>query len=127
MGLTRGLSILSTLSKNRKKKKKGSWFFPIFKSLFPLIFIISFLLVTLPIVLGSSDGKEASACNVMRHKFNPWVRDDPLEKGMVIHFSIFAWRIPRTDHAVAKSQTRQVDSFFLSLLTLAFVFSSNLS
>ena len=24
-------------------------------------------------------------------------REDPLEKGMAIHFSILAWRIPRTE------------------------------
>ena len=39
--------------------------------------------------------------------------DDPLEKGMVTHSSIFAWRIPRekevwwaTVHRVSNSQTR---------------------
>ena len=25
---------------------------------------------------------------------NPWVREDPLEKGMATHSSILAWRIP---------------------------------
>ena len=38
-----------------------------------------------------------------------WVQslgwEDPLEKGMAIHSSILAWRIPWTDHGVAKSQT----------------------
>ena len=41
---------------------------------------------------GSSHNKK-SACNV-----ETWVRflgwEDPLEKGMAIHFSILAWRIP---------------------------------
>ena len=27
----------------------------------------------------------------------PWVRKDPLEEEMATHFSIFAWRIPRTE------------------------------
>ena len=31
--------------------------------------------------------------------------EDPLEKGMAMHFIILAWRIPWTDHEVAKSQT----------------------
>ena len=26
--------------------------------------------------------------------FNPWVGEDPLEKGMATHSSILAWRIP---------------------------------
>ena len=40
---------------------------------------------------GGSDGKE-SACNVG----DPgW--EDPLEKGMAIHSSILAWRIPWTE------------------------------
>ena len=37
----------------------------------------------------SSDGKQA-ACNA-----DPW--EYPLLKGMAIHFSIFAWRIPQTE------------------------------
>ena len=28
--------------------------------------------------------------------------EDPLEKGMAMHFIILAWRIPWTDHEVAK-------------------------
>ena len=42
--------------------------------------------------------------------------DGPLEKGMVTHSSILAWRIPRTEepgwftvHGVAKSRTRWSD------------------
>ena len=34
-------------------------------------------------------------------------QEDPLEKGMATHSSIFAWRIPQTEEpGVAKSQTR---------------------
>ena len=39
-------------------------------------------------------------------------QEDPLEKGMAIHSSILAWRIPWTEaivHGVAKSQTRLSD------------------
>ena len=39
-------------------------------------------------------------------------QEDPLEKGMAIHSSILAWRIPWTDatvHGVTKSQTRLSD------------------
>ena len=32
-------------------------------------------------------------------------QEDPLQKGMAIHSSILAWRIPWTDHGVAKSRT----------------------
>jgi len=30
-------------------------------------------------------------------------QDDPLEKGMAAHSNILAWRIPWTDHGIAKS------------------------
>ena len=32
-----------------------------------------------------------------RPGFDPWVREDPLEKGMSTHSSILAWRIPWTE------------------------------
>ena len=32
-----------------------------------------------------------------RHRFDPWVREDPLEGGMATHSSFFAWRIPWTE------------------------------
>ena len=42
--------------------------------------------------------------------------EDPLEKGMATHFSILAWRIPRTEEpegaivlGVTKTQTRASD------------------
>ena len=41
--------------------------------------------------LGSSDSKE-SACR--ETWFDPWAGKIPLEKGMVTHSSILAWRIP---------------------------------
>ena len=45
--------------------------------------------------LGGSDGKE-SACNAGDRVLSPgW--EDPLEKEMATHFSILAWRIPRTE------------------------------
>ena len=33
----------------------------------------------------------------MKPGFNPWVREDSLEKGMATHFSILVWRILWTD------------------------------
>ena len=43
-----------------------------------------------------------------------WVQflgqEDLLEKGMATHSSIFAWRIPWTDHGVEKSQSQLSDS-----------------
>ena len=41
---------------------------------------------------GNSDGKE-SACNTGDLGLIPG-QEDPLEKGMVTHSSILAWRIP---------------------------------
>ena len=35
------------------------------------------------------------------------VQDDPLEKGMAIHSTILAWRIPWTDNRVAESDTTE--------------------
>ena len=45
--------------------------------------------------LGGSDSKE-SACNVGDLGSIPG-QEDPLEKGMAIHSSILAWRIPWTE------------------------------
>ena len=45
--------------------------------------------------LGGSDGKE-SACNAADLGLIPGL-EDPLEKGMAIYSSIFAWRIPWTE------------------------------
>ena len=53
---------------------------------------------------GGSDGKE-SACNAGdAARSLGW--EDPLEKAMAIHSSILVWRIPWTDHGVAKSRTQ---------------------
>ena len=44
--------------------------------------------------------KKKPTCQCRRHKgckFQPWVREDPLEEGMATHSSILAWRIPWTD------------------------------
>ena len=38
--------------------------------------------------------------------FDPWVKKIPKEKGMAPHFSILAWRIPRTEKSLEKSRTR---------------------
>ena len=39
----------------------------------------------------------ASAGNVKRHGFDPWVGKIPLEEGMATRSSILAWRIPWTE------------------------------
>ena len=47
--------------------------------------------------LGGASGKEPSCQfgkRCKRLRFDPWVRDDPLEEGMATHSSILAWRIP---------------------------------
>ena len=51
---------------------------------------------------GGDSGKKKKnlAYKCRRHKryrFNPWVREDPLEKGMITYSSILALRIPRTE------------------------------
>ena len=38
-------------------------------------------------------GKE-STCQCRRRRFDSWEREDPLEKEMATHSSIFAWEIP---------------------------------
>ena len=43
--------------------------------------------------------------------------EDPQEKRKAAHSSILAWRIPRTVHGVAKSQT-QLSDFHLNILTI---------
>ena len=61
----------------------------------------------------SSDDKE-SACNAGDPGLIPEL-EDPLEKGMAIHFSILAWRIPWTEEPGGlqfvglQSQTRLSD------------------
>ena len=59
---------------------------------------------------GGSDGKE-SACNA-GDPVGSLSHEDPLEKGIAMHSSILAWRIPWTEEAgslqlqrVAKSWT----------------------
>ena len=44
-------------------------------------------------------GKEP-ACQhrrLKRFRFHPWGQEDPLEEGMATHYSILAWKIPRTE------------------------------
>ena len=46
-------------------------------------------------VLALPAGSDREIClQCERRRFNPWVRDDPLEKGMITHSSVLAWRIP---------------------------------
>ena len=49
-------------------------------------------------VPDSTSGKEPTCqCKrCKRHRFDPWVGFDPLEKEMATHSSILAWRIPWT-------------------------------
>ena len=44
-------------------------------------------------------GKESTCqCRCGKsHRFGPWVRKIPLEKGMTAHSSILAWKIPWTE------------------------------
>ena len=39
-------------------------------------------------------------------RLDPWVREDPLEKGMATHSSILAWRIPWTEEPGGLQFTR---------------------
>ena len=43
------------------------------------------------------EGPPASAGDIMRCEFDPWVGKIPLEKEMVTHSSILAWEIPWTE------------------------------
>ena len=48
---------------------------------------------------GSTSGEEP-ACQrrrLKRHRFDPWVGEEPLEKGMATLSNILAWRIPWTE------------------------------
>ena len=45
---------------------------------------------------GGLNGKE-SDLQCRRPRFSPWVRENPLEKGMAIHSSNLAWEIPWTE------------------------------
>ena len=44
-------------------------------------------------------GSNKSDCRCRRHRcrFNPWMKEDPLEEGMATHSSSLAWEIPRTE------------------------------
>ena len=49
---------------------------------------------------GSPDGAKEPCCQCRRRqrwRFDPWVGKIPWRKGMAIHFSILAWRIPWTE------------------------------
>ena len=54
---------------------------------------ILYIVVRLPWWLS---GKE-SACQCRRCEFDPWAREDSLEKEMATHSSIPAWEIPWTE------------------------------
>ena len=41
--------------------------------------------------------KPPAKCRHKRGRFNPWIRNIPLEEGMTTHSSILAWRIPWTE------------------------------
>ena len=67
-------------------------------------------------VTGVSDGREC-ACSA-GDRDRSLDQEDPLEKGMATHFSILAWRIPRTEgawgtkvHSVAESDTTEPLTF----------------
>ena len=45
---------------------------------------------------GGSEGKKI-CLQCGRPRFNPWVREIPLEKGMASHSSILAWRLSWTE------------------------------
>ena len=38
-----------------------------------------------------------NAGHIKRREFDPWLREDPLEKEMTTYSNILAWRIPWTD------------------------------
>ena len=50
---------------------------------------------------GASDDKESTAMQETQVGFLGW--EDPLEKGMEIHSSTIAWRIPWTEEPVGYS------------------------
>ena len=59
---------------------------------------------------------QESVCQCRRLGFGPWVREDPLEKGMATHSSILAWKTPWTEEpsrlqsmGSQKSQTQVSD------------------
>ena len=79
-----------------------------------------------PLALGFPGGSEvkASASNA-GDRVRSLGREDPLEKEMVTHSSILAWRIPwmeklgrATVHGVAKSQTRLSNFTFTDSKTM---------
>ena len=51
------------------------------------------------IYMGFPDGADSkeSACNAGDPDLTPRLREDPVEKGMATHSSIFAWRLPCTE------------------------------
>ena len=62
--------------------------------------------------MGFQDGTSGKgpACQHRRHKtrVQPLDREDPLEKGMVTHSSILAWRIPQTQETDRLQSMRSV-------------------
>ena len=59
---------------------------------------------------------QESACQFRRCRFNPWVREDPLEEVMATHSSILAWKVPWTEESgrlqsmgLQRSQTQLSD------------------
>ena len=47
--------------------------------------------------------------------FDPWVGEDPLEKGMATHFSILVWRILWTIQSMGSQESDTTERLSLSL------------
>ena len=78
----------------------------IFKCIYIYIYIcLLFLFLAVPHSLwgfpGGASGRELTciAGDIMKHRFNPWIRKIPWRRAWQPTLSVLAWRIPRTEES----------------------------
>ena len=73
-----------------------------------LVYLFGFVFVTFCLQCG-------------RPRFDPWVGKNPLEKGMMTHSSILAWRIPETIQSMGLQRVRYDWATFTSVVRLVWL------
>ena len=99
----------SSLSLKKKKKKKAYHnTCKIYLNEYPIYKLgLTVLISGLPWWLSDKE----SICQCRKHEFNPWAREDPIEKEMAAFSSILGWEIPWTESLLGYSPVKSQKSW----------------